>query len=275
MKRFALLLLGAVMLASCASQKRVWYLQDARPFTPEQILENGQIRIKPLDRLTIVVNSKDPELAVPFNSATSLASLTGGSSTGAATTLQVRTVDEHGMIEIPVIGKVDCRDKTRSELAGEIARRIVEGGYINDPTVNVQFADMKFSVLGEVARPGRFDITNDRVTLFDALAMAGDLTVYGVRNEVAVAREKDGVRTIEYVDLAVVLHSAERRDLRETQQVQGAVGRNQPEPQLLSVARRHGHLRGDARHHHHQHQIASRHGRTDAHRQARSGRESG
>ena len=105
------------------------------------------------------------------------------------------------MVEIPVIGKVDCRDKTRSELAGEIARRIVEGGYINDPTVNVQFADMKFSVLGEVARPGRFDITNDRVTLFDALAMAGDLTVYGVRNEVAVAREKDGVRTIEYVDL--------------------------------------------------------------------------
>ena len=201
MKRFALLLLGAVMLASCASQKRVWYLQDARPFTPEQILENGQIRIKPLDRLTIVVNSKDPELAVPFNSATSLASLTGGSSTGAATTLQVRTVDEHGMVEIPVIGKVDCRDKTRSELAGEIARRIVEGGYINDPTVNVQFADMKFSVLGEGARPGRFDITNDRVTLFDALAMAGDLTVYGVRNEVAVAREKDGVRTIEYVDL--------------------------------------------------------------------------
>ena len=201
MKRFALLLLGAVMLASCASQKRVWYLQDARPFTPEQILENGQIRIKPLDRLTIVVNSKDPELAVPFNSATSLASLTGGSSTGAATTLQVRTVDEHGMIEIPVIGKVDCRDKTRSELAGEIARRIVEGGYINDPTVNVQFADMKFSVLGEVARPGRFDITNDRVTLFDALAMAGDMTVHGVRDEVIVEREENGQRIFHTIDL--------------------------------------------------------------------------
>lgn len=189
------------MLASCASQKRVWYLQDARPFTPEQIVESGQIRIKPLDRLTIVVNSKDPELAVPFNAATSLASLTGGNTGGSSSALQVRTVDEHGMVEIPVIGKVDCRDKTRGELSDEIARRIVEGGYINDPTVNVQFADMKFSVLGEVAHPGRFDITNDRVTLFDALAMAGDLTVYGVRDEVAVAREKDGVRTIEYVDL--------------------------------------------------------------------------
>lgn len=200
MKRFAVLLAGAVLLTSCASQKRVWYLQDARPFTPEQIVENGQIRIKPLDRLTIVVNSKDPELAVPFNAATSLASLSG---TGSSNTnsLQVLTVDEQGMLEMPVIGKVDCRDKTRSELAEEIARKIVDGGYINDPTVNVQFADMKFSVLGEVASPGQYDITTDRVSLFDALAMAGDLTVYGVRNEVAVAREKDGIRTIEYVDL--------------------------------------------------------------------------
>ena len=68
--------LTALLVTSCASQKRAWYLQDAQPFTPEQIAENGQIRIKPLDRLTIVVNSKDPELAVPFNSSSSLSSLT-------------------------------------------------------------------------------------------------------------------------------------------------------------------------------------------------------
>ena len=75
MKQLCLLIGTAVLgilLVSCSAQKRVWYLQDAQPFTPEQIAENGQIRIKPLDRLTIVVNSKDPELAVPFNSATSL-----------------------------------------------------------------------------------------------------------------------------------------------------------------------------------------------------------
>ena len=69
-------ILTALLVTSCASQKRAWYLQDAQPFTPEQIAENGQIRIKPLDRLTIVVNSKDPELAVPFNSSTSLSSVT-------------------------------------------------------------------------------------------------------------------------------------------------------------------------------------------------------
>ena len=196
-------ILTALLVTSCASQKRAWYLQDAQPFTPEQIAENGQIRIKPLDRLTIVVNSKDPELAVPFNSATSYNSLTGTNISGAANSqaLQMRTVDENGMLEMPVIGKIECKGKTRSELAQAIADKIVEGGYINDPTVNVQFADMKISVIGEVARPGHYDVTRDKLSIFDALAMAGDLTIYGIRTDVAVAREVDGVRTIEYLDL--------------------------------------------------------------------------
>ena len=205
MKHYRLLVpvILALLVSSCASQKRAWYLQDANPFTPEQIAESGQIRIKPLDRLTVVVNSKDPELAVPFNSSTSLSSVTGVASYSSATnqSLQIRTVDENGMLDMPVIGKIECKGKTRSELAQAIAEKIIEGGYINDPTVNVQFADMKISVIGEVARPGFYDITRDKVSIFDALAMAGDMTVYGVRSEVAVTRETDGVRTIEYLDL--------------------------------------------------------------------------
>ena len=178
MKQLCLLIGTAILgilLVSCSAQKRVWYLQDAQPFTPEQIAENGQIRIKPLDRLTIVVNSKDPELAVPFNSSTSYNSLTGTAISSAASSqaLQMRTVDEKGMLDMPVIGKIECKGKTRSELAQTIADKIVEG----------------------------YDITRDKVSIFDALAMAGDMTVYGVRSEVAVTREVDGVRTIEYLDL--------------------------------------------------------------------------
>ena len=191
MKHYRLLVpvILALLVSSCASQKRAWYLQDANPFTPEQIAESGQIRIKPLDRLTVVVNSKDPELAVPFNSSTSLSSVTGVASYSSATnqSLQIRTVDENGMLDMPVIGKIDCKGKTRSELAQAIADKIVEGGYINDPSVNVQFADMKISVIGEVARPGHYDVTRDKI--------------YGIRTDVAVAREVNGVRTIEYLDL--------------------------------------------------------------------------
>ena len=207
MKQLCLLIGTAVLgilLVSCSAQKRVWYLQDAQPFTPEQIAENGQIRIKPLDRLTIVVNSKDPELAVPFNSSTSLSSVTGVASYSSATnqSLQIRTVDENGMLDMPVIGKIDCKGKTRSELAQAIADKIVEGGYINDPSVNVQFADMKISVIGEVARPGFYDVTRDKVSIFDALAMAGDMTIYGVRDNVKLIREDEsGKRKIINLDL--------------------------------------------------------------------------
>ena len=205
MKKLFLTALVALALSfvSCNSQKRIWYLQDAAEFTPEQIEQQGQIRIQPLDRLTIVVNSKDPELAVPFNAATGFTALTpmASSSISSSSSLQVRTVDEQGMLLMPVIGELKVEGLTRGELSKLIAEKIIAGGYINDPTVNVQFADMKISVLGEVMRPGSYNITHDKVTIFDALAMAGDLTIYGQRSDVMVYREVDGRRTVHFLDL--------------------------------------------------------------------------
>lgn len=97
-KAFALLL-GVVVLASCASQKRVIYLQDTQADEQVKIAQDYQIRIKPLDRLTVVVNSRDPELAAPFNTSTSLNSLTGtplSTYSSNSASLQIRTVDENG-----------------------------------------------------------------------------------------------------------------------------------------------------------------------------------
>ena len=200
------LMLLVAFVSSCNPEKRIWYLQDARPYTPEEIVESGQIRIKPLDRITVVVSSMHPELAAPFNSYSSYNSLNSKSSefSGSNATqasLQVRTIDAEGILQMPVIGDIVAKGKTRSELAQEIADKIKQGGYITDPEVNISFADIKIAVLGEVARPGYYDLTRDKITIFDALAMAGDLTIFGVRSEVAVAREIDGVRTIEYLDL--------------------------------------------------------------------------
>lgn len=198
------LLTAAALLASCASQRRVVYLQDIQPGDRIPVAESYQIRIKPLDRLTVVVNSRNPELAAPFNTSSSYTSLNGSqasSSAAGVNALQVRTVDTEGMLDMPIIGPVPCAGKTREELARDIARKIEAGGYISDPTVNIQFADMKISVIGEVARPGQYDIVNDRVSLFDALSMAGDLTIYGVRDGVVVIREENGVRTSASLDM--------------------------------------------------------------------------
>ena len=204
LKHIFFLVVGGVLLTACASQKRVHYLQDVQANEQIQIAQNYQIRIKPLDRLTIVVNSQDPELAAPFNTASSFNSLTGTpltTTTSSSTALQTRTVDENGDLEMPVIGTIHCEGLTRSELAQKIADMIREGGYIKDPTVNIQFADMKISVLGEVTRPGQYDITSDRISLLDALSLAGDLTIFGRRSDVMVIREDHGIRTTAILDL--------------------------------------------------------------------------
>lgn len=203
----ATVLLAVVFFVSCSAEKKTWknawYIQNAQFDTFEQIDQNGQIRIKPLDRLTIVVNSRNPELAVPFNSWSSYSSLSGTQTTAASgpNSLQIRTVDDQGMLGMPIIGTIEAQGKTRSELAQAIADKIAAAGYINDPAVNVEFADMKISVLGEVAHPGYFDVTRDKLTIFDALAMAGDMTVHGVRDEVIVEREENGQRIFHTIDL--------------------------------------------------------------------------
>ena len=123
------------------------------------------------------------------------------SSVNGEQSLQARTVSPEGTLDMPIIGTIKCEGKTRSELAAEIADKIRQGGYISDPSVNVQFADMKITVMGEVTRPGQSDIVHDEITVLDALAMAGDLTIYGVRSEVAVIREVDGKTVVSYIDL--------------------------------------------------------------------------
>ena len=203
MKHLGIFILGALLLASCATNKRAAYIQQVQTDIPTAIEQDYQIRIKPLDRLTVTINSKDPELAAPFNAASSYNSLNGLSSYSSSSNgnLQILTVDKEGKIQLPIIGEIDCDGLTRNELAKKIENTIRENGMVHDPIVIIQFADVKFSVLGEVARPGQFSITKDRISLFDALAMAGDLTIYGQRENVALIREENCMRTVHYFDL--------------------------------------------------------------------------
>jgi polysaccharide export outer membrane protein len=193
-KTLAVVILAA-MLAGCNSTKRVIY-NFKNEEAIKTVLADGQIRIKPHDRLTVVVSSQNPELAAPFNAASSFNSMSlnplGSSSVNGMQSVQVLTVDDKGLLEMPIIGKIDCNGKTRAEIANDIAKKIIDGGYISDAQVNIQFADMKFFVLGEVQRPGQFDITRDKVTVLEALAMAGDMTIYGNRENVTVVRKEQG-----------------------------------------------------------------------------------
>lgn len=192
-----------MLLSACNAQRNVLYLQDVESGQEVTLPNNYIIRLKPLDQITVVVNSRNPELAKSFNSSTSFNSLSGNNNTAAVSesNLQVLTIDERGCITLPIIGEVECAGMTRQELAKEIETRIIAGDYLSDPQVNVRFAELTISILGEVNRPGRYDIKKDQFTILEALALAGDLTIYGDRSQVAVIREKEGKSIVTKLDL--------------------------------------------------------------------------
>ena len=186
-------------LASCSAPKEVLYLQDIASIKEENIDKNYEVIIHKDDLLAILVNSKDPELALPFNMPVVTYQI------GAQTTAQQRLlgylVDQNGDIDFPILGKIHVEGLTRMQVTELIKQKLMSEDLIKDPIVTVQFLNFKVSVMGEVTRPGTFDLSGDRITLLEALSMAGDLTIYGRRDRVAVIREKDGKRRILYHDL--------------------------------------------------------------------------
>lgn len=197
--RIALTLMsGVLLLASCAPVKDIAYFQDKALNNPEKIDQFGGIVIQPNDILSIVVSSRSPELASIFNISGSSASKEGtGSTLG-------YTVDNGGYIDFPVLGPIDVSGMTRAELAAKIKDMLLKKGYINDAVVTVEFLNFKVSVLGEVNSPGTYSITDDKVTVLQALSMAGDLTIYGKRGNVTVMREINGERTFYNINLCSV-----------------------------------------------------------------------
>lgn len=188
-----------VLCTSCASSKKVVYLQDVVPLKQQTIEQKYEVYIHNDDLLAIMVNSKNPELALPFNMP--MVSYQLGNESGGQQRVLGYLVDTNGDIDFPILGKLHVAGLTRLQLTDLIKQRLIDEDLIKDPIVTVQFLNYKVSVMGEVNRPGSFNISGDRITLLEALSMAGDLTIYGRRDRVAVIREKDGKRTILMHDL--------------------------------------------------------------------------
>ncbi len=188
-----------LLLTSCGSQKMISYLQGSDEDLIQEIADSYEIRIQPDDLIAILVNSRDPELAQMFNLPL-IAYQTEAGLVGQNRAIGY-LVNSKGYIDFPQIGAIYVEGMTRSELTAHIKGILVDGGYINDPVVTVQMLNFQVSVVGEVSRPGSFSVDTDKITIFDALSRAGDLTIYGQRENVTVIREEKGQRTIAKVDL--------------------------------------------------------------------------
>ena len=172
-----------VLLVSCNTSKEIVYFQDIVVNQPEAIIGARDITVQPKDQISIMVSSKDPQLAALFN-------LT-----------RVHTLDDKGNIDFPVVGTLHIAGMTKSQIATLVKKRLMEENLVNDPVVTVEFMNLYFSVLGEVKTPGKYAITKDQITLLEAISMAGDLSIYGKRDAIFVIREENGERVTHWVDI--------------------------------------------------------------------------
>lgn len=181
--------------------------------SPESILNAVDLRIHPNDLLRITVHSLDPEAAAPFNIDPVMGQGQGGGNInqmfgggqgnqGAPNNLELFNgyfVDEQGFIDFPVLGRIKVGSLTIPEAKVKIATLLE--AYLRDAVVNMRFLNFKITVLGEVNRPGTLRLTNERITLLEALGMAGDLTFYANRTNLLVIREQEGVRKYARINL--------------------------------------------------------------------------
>ena len=193
MRQILLLILMVLTLSSCATQHKVLYLQDNIINTEIEIIKGGEIRLKPNDAISIFVSSKNPELSSVFN-LPRVQQIIGNSnynSTGSGYNNGILgyTIDLKGYINFPVLGEIQVDGLTKLELAEVIKQRILKSDMIKDPIVTVEFSNLTFFTMGEVAKPGRYSITKDKITILEALSMSGDLTINGVRDRVFLTRK--------------------------------------------------------------------------------------
>lgn len=194
------------MLAGCRSAKQVVYMQDAKNEI-ESFMTAPQIKIKKDDLLAIFVSHRNPNAASIFNlQATEnmtiggSASLTSSSRIGGVRQMGY-LVDAKGDIEFPVLGKLSVEGLTRLELSEIIKEKLDKSGLLKNAIVSVQIQNGHISVMGEVNNPRRINFDTERMTILDALASAGDLTIYGRRDSVMVVREGYEGREIMFVNL--------------------------------------------------------------------------
>lgn len=182
-RQLCLWVLPALIMSSCATSKKIIYFQNEPIGVEQKQIKGSYITIQPQDQLSIVVNSKNPELATIFN-------ITRPVSGATATQVLGYTVSDKGNIDFPVLGNIRVEGMTRQQVAELIKDRLSES-FVKDAVVNVDFMNLNFSVLGEVTRPGKYDINKDQITILEALSMAGDLTIFGQRDKVFLIRSGD------------------------------------------------------------------------------------
>ncbi len=186
------------LLVSCASKEEFVYMQNAGAISGENNSNVFETKFQPDDLLLINISSKDPEAAIPFNLGL-VSNASVNSPTAGQAQQQFYLVDNDGFVEFPILGKLKVGGETRTTIISLLKEKLKP--YLQDPIINIRIMNYKISVLGEVNRPGSYSITSERISVLEALSLAGDLTIYGERKNVVVVREVNGKKQSTKIDL--------------------------------------------------------------------------
>ena len=201
MKKLLLFIVTVVFLSGCATKKQITYFND---FDRLETLKGAQVifpkqTIQPHDILKIDVYASSAEATTPY-------SKSGSNNYVQNTSVEMEQLDGYVVsinhnINFPVLGKINTKGKDLNDVENEITKRLISENHLLDPIVSVKLINARFTVLGEVRKPGTFPYIGERISLLQALGYAGDLTINGERSEILLIRESENVREVYEIDL--------------------------------------------------------------------------
>lgn len=187
------------LLTSCVNTKAIYFDQQSA-YDFQQNTDNLDPVIKPNDLLSIVVSSVNPEAAELFN--VSRNSLQQSSTTAGSTTrVSGYLVDLDGFIKFPILGKIKAGGISKKQLIDKLTNMLTDQKLLLEPIVDIRYLNYRVSVLGEVKNPSVINVPSEKISLLEALSMAGDITIFGRRDNVTLIREELGVKKTEIIDL--------------------------------------------------------------------------
>jgi polysaccharide export outer membrane protein len=181
----------AICFSSCVSKKNITYFQFGE-IDQEKVSNVYKTVFKPDDILQIVISASDVTAVQSFNLPAASFNSSGGSSTGPGDILTY-LIDSNGEIDFPILGKLKIGGLSREETIGLLKNKL-DPDYVKNPTINIRISNFKITVQGDVRAPGTFNIPNERVTILDAIGLAGDMNISGKRDNVLVIREEGGLK---------------------------------------------------------------------------------
>ena len=182
------LFLMVLILSSCSTNKDVLYFRDSSTKDQDKIVFIAN-KIQPNDILSILISSSSQELALSYNLIQNATSTNG------------YLVNIDGFITMPILGKIKAQDLTLTELENFLVNKLKDEKHLSNPIVTARLINAKFTILGEVNRPGTYNFSEENISILQAIGYAGDLTINGKRTNILIIREENNTKTYTTIDL--------------------------------------------------------------------------